>query len=102
MGVRRRCTQNQMNIAFGRFLQTSSRNPSCQRSIQQSLSSSPFKPSTPVFSRHQEIFLRRCQRLRFHFVSFHTSSSLKMSDEVEKAKQQLEGKRSRGLCSKRL
>merc|ERR1711973_983127 len=73
----------QMNFVLSRFLPKSCRNPACQRSIQQSLSTLHIQPSGSVFRKHQEI----ChQHLRFQFVSFHTTSILKMSDEVEKAK----------------
>jgi len=72
-----------MNSVCGRFLQKSSRNLYCQQSIQQSLSTKPTNLTKfPVLStRHKEI----CSSQR-RFVEFHTSSLLKMSDEVEKAK----------------
>merc|ERR1712238_240633 len=69
------------NLVSGRFLQISTRNLYCQRSIQQNLSTVPIKQSSPLLSRHKEI----CRSQR-RLVEFHTSSLLKMSDEVEKAK----------------
>jgi len=70
-----------MNLVSGRFLQISTRNLYCQRSIQQNLSTVSIKQSSPLLSRHKEI----CRNQR-RLVEFHTSSLLKMSDEVEKAK----------------
>jgi len=71
-----------MNLVSGRFLQISTRNLYCQRLIQQSLSTVSVKQSLlPLLNRHKEI----CRSQR-RLVKFHTSSLLKMSDEVEKAK----------------
>merc|ERR1712210_23397 len=54
----------------------------CQRLIQQSLSTVSIKQSLlPLLSRNKEI----CSSQR-RLGKFHTNSSLKMSDEVEKAK----------------
>ena len=64
----------QMNLVSGRFLQISTRNLYCQRSIQQSLSTVSIKQSLlPLLNRHKEI----CSSQR-RLVKFHTSSLLKV------------------------
>jgi len=71
-----------MNLVSSRFLQISTRNLYCQQSIRQNLSTLSIKQSLlPLLSIHKEI----CRSQR-RLVKFHTSSLLKMSDEVEKAK----------------
>ena len=63
-----------MNLVSGRFLQISTRNLYCQRSIQQSLSTVSVKQSLlPLLNRHKEI----CRSQR-RLVKFHTSSLLKV------------------------